>query len=54
MIGPVKSRQDIYVAVCGQQFTTYQAGIEHERECQHCISGQKAEESEEALWMEDA
>jgi len=41
MIGPLRSYQDVYVAVCGQQFVTHRAGIKHERECEDCKSGQK-------------
>lgn len=36
MIGPLGSYQDIYVALCGQQFTTQKAGRNHERTCNEC------------------
>lgn len=36
MIGSLNSYQDVYVARCGQQFTSHRQGIEHELGCQSC------------------
>lgn len=38
MIGPVSSYQSLYTAMCGQVFSTYKLGRDHEGSCHACQS----------------
>lgn len=35
-IGPIQSYQNIYVAICGEDFPNFQQGRKHEDECCIC------------------
>lgn len=36
MIGPVRSYEEIYVALCGRQFVNWSLGRQHEVDCLNC------------------
>ena len=42
-VGKLKSDQDIYIAICGKQFTSHKKGIEHEKDCVQCQMAEEAE-----------
>jgi|15BtaG_2_1085339.scaffolds.fasta_scaffold00048_9 hypothetical protein len=49
MLGPIWSYQDIYVALCGQLFSTHYQGIRHERHCEACQQVRAGDFMEEAV-----
>jgi hypothetical protein len=53
MIGPLGSYQQIYVAMCGQQFTTHAEGRSHERTCHACAAWKESEQREHDNESED-